>query len=350
VKGLQHNVAIQMTRSPLDNRPDHESLKALRDARVLSANAFWEGIRFINAPKEWARWTTRLCLLLGSALCLAAVVFFFAFNWDALGRLQKLGLLQVITVLALIIGQFIGFRKIGGQLLLMAASIFVGVSFAVFGQIYQTGADAFGFFGMWAICILPWVLVGAFAPLWVLWFTLVNLTAWFFWNQVGQFHQSIHYSYLCAALTGINGIGLLLRELWNQHFQWLKPHWLRPLLLLATLSPLFIPALNLVFESPNEGAYRLLASTCVWLLGLGAAHFYFTQLKFDSTALCILLGYGSVYLICAIARIVNEANLYQNGGGFLMMALIIAGITALDVKLLRWLKSRYGSNNERKQP
>jgi len=33
----------------------------------------------------------------------------------------------------------------------MAASILIGVCLAVYGQVYQTGADAFGFFGLWAI-------------------------------------------------------------------------------------------------------------------------------------------------------------------------------------------------------
>ncbi|MGZ0656633.1 DUF2157 domain-containing protein [Coraliomargarita sp. W4R53] len=331
-----------MTDSPLDSKPDHEALKVLRDARALSPAAFWQAIRAINEPQECARWATRLCLLIGCTLILAAVVYFFAFNWDALGRWLKLGLLQVATLISLLTGQIVGFRKIGGQLLLMAAAVLVGVSFAVYDQVYQTGADAFSFFGMWALCILPWVIAGAFAPLWVLWFTLINLSAWFFWNQVGQFHLNLHYSYFCAALTVINAAGLFSREALATRYRWMNGRWLRHLFLLATLTPLFTPALNLIFESPTSGAYHLLGSTIAWLICLGAAYLYFTRQRFDSTALCILLGYATIYLITAIARMFYEADLYNNGSGFLVMALIIGGVTALDVRLLRWLKRRHG--------
>ena len=232
-----------MSEPLLEKSPDHKSLKVLRNEGVLSTASFWEGIRAINHAEDWARWAARLCLLIGSSLVLAAVVYFFAFNWEALGRMQKLGLLQLIVVATLVAGQLVGFRRICGQLLLIAAAICVGVSFAVFGQVYQTGADAFSFFGMWAICILPWVLAGAFAPLWVLWFSLLNLTIWFFWAQVGQFHSEVHYSYICLPLTAINSIGLILRESLMARFHWMKGLWLRHLFLIGALTPLLIPAL-----------------------------------------------------------------------------------------------------------
>ncbi len=331
-----------MTAPTLETNPDHESLKVLRDEGVISAGTFWESIRGINESQEWARWAARLCLLIGSALILAALVYFFAFNWDALGRLQKLGLPQGITVLALVAGHFVGVRRIGGQLLLVAAAITVGVCFAVFGQVYQTGADAFGFFGIWALCILPWVIAGAFAPLWVLWFTLVNLTVWFFWDQVGQFHY-VEYSYLCIVLTVINGAGLIARESLQTRYDWLKGHWIRALFLLGALIPLLIPAINLFLEVSSHGThYAQLMGTVLWLLSLGAAHLYYTRVRFDSTAICIVLGNGAVYLLCGIGRIFDEIDLYEGGAGFLLMALIIGGVTTMVVRLLRWLKQRYG--------
>lgn len=331
-----------MTEPLLDTTPEHESLKILRNNGVLSAASFWKGIRAINDPQEWARWAARLCLLIGSALVLAAVVYFFAFNWDALSRMQKLGLPQVAMLAALLAGRRVGFRRIGGQLLLMAAAICAGVSFAMFGQVYQTGADAFGFFGMWAVCIFPWVIAGAFAPLWALWFTLVNLTAWAFWSQVGQFHSDVHYSYVCIPLTLVNGTGLILRESFMTRFDWLKGTWLRHFFLLAALTPLLIPALDLVVDNSADNAPALMTCTLIWLLCLVAAHLYFTRMRFNSTAICIVLGNAALYLITAIGQMLQEADLYDNGGGFLLMALIIGGITTLVVRLLRWLKRHYG--------
>jgi uncharacterized membrane protein len=332
-----------MTKPLLDQTPDHRSLKVLRDAGVISPASFWAGIRQMNDPQEWARWAARLCMVLGSALVLAAVVYFFAFNWDALERMQKLGLLQALTLGALGAGQWVGFRRLGGQLLLMAAAIFVGVSFAVFGQVYQTGADAFGFFGIWALCILPWVLAGAFAPLWVLWFVLVNLTVWLFWNQVGQFNSLLHYSYICIPLTVLNGAGLLLRERLATRYEWLRGRWLRPLFLLGALTPLLIPALDLIVDSSAGGGYAMFVGSVIWMLCLGVTYLYFTRCQFDSTALCIVLGNAALYLITAIGRMLEEADLFDDGAGFFLMALVIVGVTALLVWWLRELSQRHGS-------
>jgi uncharacterized membrane protein len=330
--------------SPLDTKPSHESLRIIRNAGLISSEVFWRGIRELNEPGGWAKWAARLCLLLGSALVMAGIVYFFAFNWDALDRWQKLGLLQMATLGALIGGQSIGFGRLGGKLLLLCSAICVGVSFAVFGQVYQTGADAFGFFGMWAIAILPWVLAGAFAPLWVLWWVLINLTTWFFWHQVGQYHETIHYSYVCLALSLLNASGLALREGLQSRLRWLSNHWLRHLLLLGAAIPLLVPALELVIDGPRDELYSLIIATSIWLVGLAAAFLYFTRRQYDSSSLSILLSCAAFYLLAAMARLLEEADLYDSGAGFLAMALIIGGITAMVVRLLRWLGQRYNPN------
>lgn len=335
-----------MTPPRLEQPPEHETLKTLREKGLLTPEDFWKGIRALNRPDDWTHWAYRFCLLIGSALLLAAVVYFFAFNWDALSRWQKLGILQAGTLGVLIGGQVIGFNRLGGQLLLMAASVFVGVSFAVFGQVYQTGADAFGFFGMWALCISPWVLAGAFAPLWTLWFALVNLTAYFFWDQVGQFHDKINYTYLCLLITAINGSGLILRERLAPKAQWLQGVWIRPLFVSGTVIPLLIPALSLILDARPSDPYSLLLGTCLWVVCLGFTHVYFTRKDFDSTAVCIVLGNVATYLVVGISRVLDELDAYDDGGGFLLMALIIGGITTLLVKTLRRLKQRYATGKD----
>jgi hypothetical protein len=266
--------------------------------------------------------------------------FFFAFNWDGLGRLQKLGLLQGGTLLCLIGGQVVGFKRIGGQLLLTGAAVSIGVGFAVFGQVYQTGADAFGFFAVWALCILPWVIAGAFAPLWVLWTTLVNLTLFFFWDQVGQFH-AIEYTYICLLLTAVNGSGLLALESLGRRYDWLRGRWLRALYLLATLTPLLIPALNLILDTRADSHVGLWLGSVLWWICLLLTFRYFSKFRYDGTALAIILANVAGYLLCGIGRLFHEVDLYDSGAGFLFMALITAGMTALVVKASRLLKIRY---------
>src|SRR5690606_26743262 len=60
------------------------------------------------------------------------------------------------------------------QLLLLIASIITGSLLALFGQIYQTGADTWQLFFAWAILITPWVVIARFPALWLLWLGLIN--------------------------------------------------------------------------------------------------------------------------------------------------------------------------------
>lgn len=337
---MSRTVWPHMEEPSLESRANHGTLKVLRDAGSISPEAFWSGIRAVNDPHGWALWARRLFLLIGSSLVLAAVVYFFAFNWDALTRGQKLALPQVLTLLALVAGQVTGFRRIGGRILLLCAAVTVGVGFAVYGQVYQTGADAFGFFALWALCILPWVIVGAFAPLWVLWLTLLNLTIWFFWDQVGQFH-SLDGTYVSILLTIINGTALLTRERSITQYACLRGHWLRPLFLLGTLTPLLVPALGLILDTPAKGLFAPILGTLIWALCLAATYRFYTRVCYDGTALCIVLANAAVFLLFGIGRLMDAINLYQSGAGFLFMALVIGGVTTLIVRIMRWLRLTY---------
>jgi len=58
----------------------------------------------------------------------------------------------------------------------------VGVLFAVYGQIYQTGADTYELFLTWFASISLWVLTSRFAPLWLLYLGLAT-TAFVLYSQ-----------------------------------------------------------------------------------------------------------------------------------------------------------------------
>ena len=124
---------------------------------------------------DWRRFLDRLLLFLAAVLLAAAVTFFFAYNWNDLGRLAKLALAQVPLVIALALVWRLGLERISGKAALLAAALLAGVLLALIGQLYQTGADTFELFSAWALAIAPWVLVSRFAALWLLWLALANL-------------------------------------------------------------------------------------------------------------------------------------------------------------------------------
>ena len=69
-----------------------------------------------------------------------------------------------------------------GKAVLLLLGLLTGALLALTGQVYQTGADTYELFGWWAVLILPWVLVGRFSPLWLVWLALLNLTVHFYFS------------------------------------------------------------------------------------------------------------------------------------------------------------------------
>src|SRR5918999_490511 len=104
----------------------------------------------------WHRFLSRTLALLGTALILAGVVCFFAYNWDRLGRFGKLGLIETGIVAAALVAWW-RLPRVSGQIALTAAAVLVGPLLAVYGQTYQTGADPYGLFLTWALLELALV-------------------------------------------------------------------------------------------------------------------------------------------------------------------------------------------------
>lgn len=146
----------------------------------------------------WARFLRLLLLVVGATLLLAGVVFFFAWNWADLHRFAKLGLVAGGISAGVVAGLGLGLDRLTGQISLSASALLVGVLFAVFGQIYQTGADAWQLFALWSALIVPWVVGGRFGPLLLGWVLLVAVSYGLFLDQVLE-HTSDEREMLRAA-------------------------------------------------------------------------------------------------------------------------------------------------------
>ena len=123
----------------------------------------------------WLRFVDALLLLLGGLARASGVVFFVAFNWDSIDTLLQFALVQVALFIAVLAWWRLGLDQPAGQVALLVAAVLLGALLALFGQTYQTGADPWQLFATWALLMLPWAVVGRFAPLWLLWLLLLNL-------------------------------------------------------------------------------------------------------------------------------------------------------------------------------
>src|SRR5690606_25106025 len=101
------------------------------------------------------------CLLLASA-----GVCWVAANWQDATRRQKLAGAQALLAVSVLLATWARLRwrnsddrnfSLAANLAGLAA-IATGTLLALVGQIYQTGADAWQLFLLWAVLLLPWVL------------------------------------------------------------------------------------------------------------------------------------------------------------------------------------------------
>ncbi|WP_231907948.1 MULTISPECIES: DUF2157 domain-containing protein [unclassified Cupriavidus] len=142
-----------------------------RDGVLVPAAARLAWTRTEPGAADWRGWLDLALLALGAALLCVGVIVFFAFNWQDLHKFAKFGLLAaLITALA----AFALPRRPGdlaAQAALAGAQVLTGALLAVIGQVYQTGADAWQLFALWALLAVPWALAARAAPHW--WVVLV---------------------------------------------------------------------------------------------------------------------------------------------------------------------------------
>ena len=125
--------------------------------------------------RAWSAFLDRLLLWLGTLALVCGVLFFIAYNWVEMGRWLRFGLVQAALVVAVSVYWWSRGEGVVARAALLAAALLLGVLLALFGQVYQTGADPWQLFFFWAVLMLPWALVARFDVLWMVWLGLLNL-------------------------------------------------------------------------------------------------------------------------------------------------------------------------------
>jgi uncharacterized membrane protein len=247
---------------------DRRLIEELFVAGYLTAAARQTALDLLYPRANWQLWISRLLLTSSVSLLLSSVIYFFAFNWARLSPALKLGMIEVGLIGALGASWYYSLKHWVGQLSLLVAAVLVGVFLAVFGQIYQSGADAYELFVYWAILILPWVLLARFAPLWGVWVVVANLGGLLYWVQerpVGEKEILL----ICPLLAVFNGLLLVLREFTTwQGVTWLSSSWTRNALSFLMLLYLSVPVLALIFDGRRASAAGWIGTSVAILVHL----------------------------------------------------------------------------------
>lgn len=305
------------------------------DIQIISRHSNWsEGSidkilkQEIYSNKEsWQKFLRLFFISLGVSFTTAGIIFFFAYNWADLHKFIKIGLIEgliVITTLTVL------FSKISldiKHILLTGASILVGVLFAVFGQIYQTGANAYDFFLGWTMFIALWVAISNFAPLWLVFITLINTTLILYSQQVAHDWSEV---FDFTLLFLINLLFLIIALVGKKTTKEIKPPiWFTNLIALASVSFSTIGISLGIFDQKQISFFVLIVITSI-LYGLGVKY----GLKVKSVFYLSIIPFSIIVIISAfLIKLSDDAGMF-----FIISLFIIASVTFVIKNLINLQK------------
>ena len=284
--------------------------------------------KVIPEAGDWKAFIDRLLLWLGGMALAFAVMFFIAYNWTAFGDLAKFAMVEVLIALCVAAYCLLNAERTASKLLLLMASLLLGVLLALFGQTYQTGADPWQLFFYWGLMIMPWAAIARFAAIWIVWLALINLSiVLYFETFLGSVWFMRSDLNILWVEFGFNTLVLLVWELASSRFSWLRERWATRLIAVCSGSAITWLVLQAIFDSD----YFLLPLG-VWLVWLLAMYMTYRRFRLDLFMLAGLCASVISVLIPFFASIVLDDF---NMGGLLLLALMVI---ALGAGAAFWLK------------
>jgi Predicted membrane protein (DUF2157) len=124
---------------------------------------------------EWRAFASRALGMAGVAAVGAGIIFFIAANWQAMGVMGHFALLEAALLMCVAIAWWSAGRANVLPAALILATLVTGALLALFGQTYQTGADVYELFLMWALLTLPFALAGMSGAVWAVSLCVLNV-------------------------------------------------------------------------------------------------------------------------------------------------------------------------------
>lgn len=315
-------------------RVDRAAVDRLAARGLISAEARDAALALMEPPRRWGLWAGRLIGTVGAALVLSGIVYFFAFNWNAIPPLVKLGAIAALMAACGLAVVVMGFEGAASGAAATAAVLLLGVFLAVEGQIYQTGADAWTLFAVWAGLALPWALLAGSAAAWAVWITVAALALVLGFDQT-QPADAAFYSARNLSLVALFAGALALREaLAARGFHWAAPRWTRIILALPLLATVTLAAIVLLeaFGGYDPRDKAMLALVPVVLIATGVVY---RRLLPDVAVLAAVLLAACAIVDFAAFRVLNAGETRSDTGVLFLMGLLTLILFAGAVAWLR---------------
>lgn len=292
-----------------------------------------EGLALLNPHDNWGYWIANLLLILGWLFILSGIIYFYAFNWHKMSSYYKFSSIQVMILVCLAGAWAYSIDNLKGKLFLTGGCVLIGVFLAVFGQVYQTGANSFELFLAWSLLIFPFVLIGQFAPLWAVWLLLLNLTVFLYWEQAVPASNEQQY-YLFLVLLILNSMALVLREYFYQRgIECLQGRWHRLLLCFSIILLSFLPISIFILEKKFDNTPLFITASIAYFFQMGLLYYYRHEFRdrwvFALTMLSLNL------IVCEIGYKVLEEFVSNRTINLSLMTLLVLVVFSGSTYLLR---------------
>lgn len=287
--------------------------------------------KIYNDAAAWQKFLRLFFISLGIGFATAGIIFFFAYNWAELHKFIKIGLIEGLIVITTLIVLFSKLNLEIKNIILTGASVLVGVLFAVFGQIYQTGANAYDFFLGWTLSIMLWVIVSRYVPLWLLFITLINVTLLLYDNQVAN-HWSEHFVF--SLLLIIDFLFLIFFIFISKLVGISKPPvWFLNLLVLVCISYGTLGIISGIYNE-FELSFLILILITSTIYGFGIKY----GLKIQSGFYLAVIPFSIIIIISSLLMKISE-----DAGMFLMITLFVVGSVTFVIKNLLNLQKKWNN-------
>lgn len=306
------------------------------DIHIISRHSNWTENGIDKALKDkiyrdseaWKRFLKLLFISLGIGFTVSGIIFFFAYNWVELHKFIKMGLIEGLIVLATGMVLFSKLNLNFKNILLTGTSVLVGVLMAVFGQIYQTGANAYDFFLGWTLFISLWVFISNFPPLWVVFLILVNTSIVLYSQQVASNWSEV---FVFTVLFGFNTIVLAAIHLFIHFKKDIKvPSWFTSLLGLASATISTIGIISGIFDR-HQSPFLVLLIVTIIAYAIGVSY----AIKAKSGFYLSIIPFSTIVIISALLiKVSDGAFMFFVVSLFIMISvtLLIKGLLDIQKK------------------
>jgi len=304
------------------------------DAR--RGNALFDLAGFEAEPDSILRRFRQVTGIVAAALVGFGVILWIAANWQDLGRMNRFILLQGAIVAASLGAATMAKHRAP---LALAAFLCIGGLFAYFGQTYQTGADPWQLFALWAVLTLPLAFGTRNDVVWAPW-TLVASVAISLWIHAHVGHAwSVRGDDLGVHLFGWAACAVLLAAMSGVARRWTGAGvWaLRSAGTFVTVL-VAVTALGALFDRTVAPQFA-----CALVLFAGAAAMFSRDRWFDLYLLSASALALDTLLVTGLGRwIFKDNHSAEPIGSFLMIGLVAAGLLSLSVTLIMKVAKHHG--------